>query len=192
MFFTEKNMQVFKCEYELPQGKINHNVHVDWDDKGNLHFTEHDLGNGVKTLLESKVNRVCLEESNIGKTIEEILRFDPPLHMFTRYAYEDVHLEGHSFKRGDEVALMLGAAGRDPKAWDSPEVFLPTRPIKTNTAFGGGIHFCVGAPLARLELLTAIPILFEKFPKITLIDNPLYSNLYHFHGLCELNVSLKN
>ena len=48
MFNMEKNMQVFKCEYELPQGKINHNVHVDWDDKGNLHFTEQDLGDGVK------------------------------------------------------------------------------------------------------------------------------------------------
>ena len=46
----EKNMQVFKCEYELPQGKINHNVHVNWDDKGNLHFSEHDLGNGVKQI----------------------------------------------------------------------------------------------------------------------------------------------
>ena len=48
MFLMEKNMQVFKCEYDLPLGKINHNVHVDWDDKGNLHFAEHDLGDGVK------------------------------------------------------------------------------------------------------------------------------------------------
>lgn len=150
--------------------------------------TVHSIGNGVKTLLESKVNRVCLEESNIGKTIEEILRFDPPLHMFTRYAYEDVHLEGHSFKRGDEVALMLGAAGRDPKAWDSPEVFLPTRPIKTNTAFGGGIHFCVGAPLARLELKVGLAVLFNRCPKIKIKQVPQYADLYHFHGLKELIV----
>jgi len=90
------------------------------------------------------------------------------------------------------VALVIGAAGRDESRWKSAEYFNPFRPIKKNLSFGSGIHFCVGAPLARLELLTAIPILFKKFPKIMLIDNPLYSNLYHFHGLRELNVSLKN
>jgi unspecific monooxygenase len=83
---------------------------------------------------------------------------------------------------------MLGAAGRDPKAWDSPEVFLPTRPIKTNTAFGGGIHFCVGAPLARLELKVGLAVLFARCPKIKIIQIPQYADLYHFHGLKELIV----
>ena len=154
--------------------------------------TVHTLGNGIKAILEYGGEKNYLSPKFISATVEEILRYDPPLHIFTRYAYEDIIFRNHQFKCGDEVALVIGAAGRDERHWKSADKFNPFRPIKKNLSFGSGIHFCVGAPLARLELLTAIPILFEKFPKITLIDNPLYSNLYHFHGLCELNVSLKN
>ena len=154
--------------------------------------TVHTLGNGIKAILEYGEEKSCLSPKFINATVEEILRYDPPLHIFTRYAYEDIIFRNHQFKCGDEVALVIGAAGRDERYWKSADNFNPFRPIKKNLSFGSGIHFCVGAPLARLELLTAIPILFEKFPKITLINDPLYSNLYHFHGLCELNVSLKN
>ena len=154
--------------------------------------TVHTLGNGIKAILEYGEEKSCLSPKFINATVEEILRYDPPLHIFTRYAYEDIIFRNHQFKCGDEVALVIGAAGRDERHWKSADKFNPFRPIKKNLSFGSGIHFCVGAPLARLELLTAIPILFEKFPKIALINKPLYSNLYHFHGLCELNVSLKN
>ena len=105
---------------------------------------------------------------------------------------EDVHFRNHKFKRGDQVALVIGAAGRDEKIWNSAHSFNPFRSTKKNLSFGSGIHFCVGAPLARLELVTALPIIFDKFPNIKLLDEPLYSNLYHFHGLRELNVSLNN
>jgi len=154
--------------------------------------TVHTLGNGIKAILEYGEDKSCLGPRYINATVEEILRYDPPLHIFTRYANEDVIFRNHKFKCGDEVALVIGAAGRDDRHWKSAEYFDPFRPIKKNLSFGSGIHFCVGAPLARLELLTAIPILFKKFPKITLTNNPLYSNLYHFHGLRELKVSLKN
>jgi len=154
--------------------------------------TVHTLGNGIKAILEYGEDKSYLSPKFINSTVEEILRYDPPLHIFTRYAYEDIIFRNHKFKCGDEVALVIGAAGRDERLWKSAEYFNPFRPIKKNLSFGSGIHFCVGAPLARLELLTAIPILFKKFPKIALTDNPLYSNLYHFHGLRELNVSLKN
>jgi cytochrome P450 len=130
-----------------------------------------------------------LNSKSIAGTVEEILRYDPPLHMFTRFAYEDMDFGEHIFKRGDEVALMLGAAGRDPKVWDNPESFIPERPIKINSAFGGGIHFCVGAPLARLELQIAIKVLFERCPNIKLAVEPKYADLYHFHGLKELMVT---
>ena len=154
--------------------------------------TVHTLGNGIKAIIEYGEDKSCLSPQYINATVEEILRYDPPLHIFTRYAYEDIIFRNHEFKSGDEVALVIGAAGRDKRHWKSAEDFDPFRPIKKNLSFGSGIHFCVGAPLARLELLTAIPILFNKFPQITLTNNPLYSNLYHFHGLRELNVSLKN
>lgn len=151
--------------------------------------TVHALGNGVKTLLSMGADPACLAPDRIDLTIEELLRYDPPLHMFTRYAYEPVRIFGHSFDRGDQVALLLGAANRDPALWSDPERFDPARPIKTNTTFGGGLHFCVGAPLARLEMQIALPILFERCPDLALVAPPSYSNTYHFHGLSGLRVS---
>ena len=144
--------------------------------------TVHTLGNGIKTIIEYGKEKKYLLPEFISATVEEILRYDPPLHIFTRYAYEDVHFRNHKFKRGDQVALVIGAAGRDEKIWKSAYSFNPFRSTKKNLSFGSGIHFCVGAPLARLELVTALPIVFNKFPNIRLLDEPLYSNLYHFHG----------
>lgn len=151
--------------------------------------TVHTMGNGIKTILENGANLGWVQKETIERCVEEILRYDPPLHMFTRYCYEDCGISGHDFKRGDQVALMLGSTGRDPMAWSDPDVFDPTREIKKNTAFGGGIHFCVGAPLARLELQIALPILFERCPKLALIATPQYADVYHFHGLEQLMVS---
>ncbi|MFY0680547.1 MAG: cytochrome P450 [Thalassovita sp.] len=150
--------------------------------------TVHSIGNAVKTLLQQETDRAMLSPDAIDLTVEECLRFDPPLHMFTRYAYEDIEVAGHRFQRGDEVALLLGAANRDPLVWDEPNRFDPTRKIKTNTAFGGGMHFCVGAPLARLELKAALPILFEQLPNLALAETPNYGDVYHFHGLEALNI----
>jgi unspecific monooxygenase len=151
--------------------------------------TVHSLGIAVKTLLEQNTPREALSDEAIDGAIEESLRFDPPLHMFTRYAYEEVEVAGHTFKRGDQVALLLGAANRDPDKWDDPEVFKPTRPVATNVAFGSGVHFCVGAPLARLEMKIALPILFERLPNLRLDGAPQYGDVYHFHGLSGLRVT---
>ncbi|MEP5153615.1 cytochrome P450 [Planktotalea sp.] len=150
--------------------------------------TVHTLGNGIKTLIEEKVKPQYFEAEAIERTVEEIIRFDPPLHVFTRYCYETVDVNGFTFERGDEVAVMLGAANRDENVWENAQHFDPARPIKTNTSFGGGIHFCVGAPLARLELQIAIPKLFQHFPNLKIAEPPKYANLYHFHGLERLMV----
>ncbi|SCZ63179.1 unspecific monooxygenase [Epibacterium ulvae] len=152
--------------------------------------TVHALGNGIKTLLQHGWDSRWFDPDHIDKLVEEILRFDPPLHMFTRYAYEEVDLFGHRFQRGDQVALMLGSANRDPDALDDPEDFDPTRRPRINTSFGAGLHFCVGAPLARLEMQIALPILFERCPDLQLSAPPKFSNTYHFHGLAELLVTV--
>ena len=151
--------------------------------------TVHALGNGVKTMLQQGWDSAWLAPDGIENLVEEILRFDPPLHMFTRYAYEEIEVMGHTFKRGDQVALLLASANRDPAAEDEAEIFDPTRPARTNMSFGGGLHFCVGAPLARLEMQIALPILFERCPDLKLAADPHYSNSYHFHGLTELRVT---
>ena len=154
--------------------------------------TVHSLGNGIKVLLENKKISIDWQsEIKISQLIEEILRFDPPLHIFTRYAYDQIDLGDHTLKKGDEVALVLGATGRDKTLWSDPEYFDPNRIIKKNTAFGGGIHFCVGAALARLEMQIALPMLFTKYPKMELAEKPRYADVYHFHGLEKLLVNLK-
>jgi cytochrome P450 len=148
--------------------------------------TVHTMGNGVKALLESGTPPAALAPDHVEGTVEEILRYDPPLHLFTRHVYEEVELFGHRFRRGDQVGCLLAAANRDPAVWPDPARFDPARPVQTNVAFGAGLHFCVGAPLARLELQIALPVLFQRLPGLALAGEPAYANLYHFHGLESL------
>lgn len=150
--------------------------------------TVHTIGNGVRALVEQRTPPAALAPDRIAATVEEILRHDPPLHLFTRWTYEDAEISGHTFRRGDQVGLLLAAANRDPALWDTPGGFDPARPVKPNHSFGAGLHFCVGAPLARLELQIALPILFARCPNLALAEPPRYANLYHFHGLERLMV----
>lgn len=152
--------------------------------------TVHTIGNGVKALLglDAPARAAALAPDAVEATVEEILRFDPPLHLFTRFAYEELGLFGAHFRRGDRIGCLLGAANRDPAVWNDPHRFDPGRPRVTHTAFGAGIHFCVGAPLARLELQIALPVLFARLPGLRLAAPPRYADLYHFHGLEALAV----
>ena len=149
--------------------------------------TVHSLGNAVKCLIETgQVS--ALGPDQIDGTVEELLRFTPPLHMFTRYAYETIEVGGHVLQPGDEVALMLGAAGRDPAVFDDPHRFDPKRKKPAHLAFGGGLHFCVGAPLARLEMQIALPALFAHAPNLRSVEPPRFADSYHFHKLDRLMV----
>ncbi len=150
--------------------------------------TVHSLGIAVKTLLEQNTPRDFLAEDKIDGTIEELLRFDPPLHLFQRWVYEDTTFLGQPLKRGDKIGLLLAAANRDEDGWDNANQFDPRRKVKQNTSFGAGIHFCVGAPLARLEMRVALPLLFERCPNIQLAEPPVYADTWHFHGLSKLMV----
>lgn len=147
--------------------------------------TVHAIGNGLAQLLQ---RGLTVQSDTAAAAVEEILRYDPPLHMFTRYVYEDGTYCGTPLKRGDEIALLLGAAGRDPAQYTDPHRFDITRAAKPHTAFGGGLHFCVGAPLARLEMQIALPVLFARCPNLRLSAAPVYADTYHFHGLKSLIV----
>ena len=145
--------------------------------------TVHTMGNALLTLLQEGHRQI--DEA----TVEECLRIDPPLHMFTRWVYEDAEIFGHRFERGDQVACLLAAANRDPAAYPDPARFDPSRSGPVNASFGGGIHFCVGAPLARLELRIGLDVLLSRCPDLRLASPPRYADLYHFHGLEALHVS---
>jgi cytochrome P450 len=146
--------------------------------------TVHAIGNGIKALLEHGIGDGVDEA-----TIEETLRHDAPLHLFTRYALEDLEYGGIRLKKGEVVGLLLGAANRDPERFAEPDRFVPGRSPNPVVTFGAGIHFCIGAPLARLEMQVAMPLLFERLPKLALADTPRYRNAFHFHGLERLDVT---
>lgn len=146
--------------------------------------TVHTLGNGVKTLLATDHRQIS------APLVEEVLRFDPPLHLFTRTAREEVSIFGHRFRPGAQVGCLLAAANRDPAFAADPHRFVPDREVsRPNLAFGAGLHFCVGAPLARLEIETALRVLFDRCPTLRLAQPPRYAPIYHFHGLESLMVA---
>lgn len=151
--------------------------------------TVHSMGNAVKAVLDHQTPRKALTSDHIEGTVEEVLRYDPPLHMFTRFAYEDVDIGGHILRKGQEVALMLGSAGRDPTVIPNPDCFDPFRKASPHAAFGAGLHFCIGAPLARLELQIGLQRLFNACPALRITQPPRWAQTYHFHGLENLMVT---
>jgi cytochrome P450 len=150
--------------------------------------TVHAIGNGVAAILASGLPpaRLFADRASTEATVEECLRFDPPLHLFTRIAREPVTRFGHAFAPGDTVGLLLAAANRDPVRYPDPGRFDPGRDAGGQLAFGAGIHFCLGAPLARAELAVALPMLFARLPGIALAAPPVFADRYHFRGLTRL------
>ncbi len=154
--------------------------------------TVHQTGNAVHTILQQggDPRRFFPTPEATAATVEECLRFDAPLHMFTRYAYQKMEISpGIQISSGETVGLLLGMANRDPAAFASSGIFQPERSDQKNVSFGAGIHFCVGAPLARLELQVSLKILFERLPKLRIAEAPRFRDTYHFHGLERLAVT---
>jgi cytochrome P450 len=149
--------------------------------------TVHALGNGVQALLQHGTSPDFL--NNPAACCEEMLRFDTPLHMFKRYALEDVEYGGLALRKGDQIGLLLGSANRDGEKFPDAADFLPSRSPNQHVSFGGGIHFCIGAPLARLEMQTALRVLFERLPELRLDGKARYRDTWHFHALESLPVT---
>ena len=149
------------------------------------------IGNGVRALLDHPEQLALLKEKPdlIGSAVEELLRYDTPLHLFKRWVLEDLALNGQELKFGQEVAVLLGAANHDPSVFIKPDELDIQRERNPHVSFGAGIHYCLGAPLARLELQTALPILFERLPEMYLLAQPQFLDSYHFHGLEALQVA---
>lgn len=154
--------------------------------------TVHSFANCIKAVLldTDKPEQVFSTPQKTMAMVEETLRYDPPLHMFTRYSMQDFSVFGHDFKTGDVVGLMLAGANRDPHKFANPENLDTERGGIGNLSFGAGLHFCIGTPLAKLEMAVALPILFARFPNMRLTEPTIYADRYHFHGLKGLRVNL--
>jgi len=123
------------------------------------------FGNGLASLIASGA-----EPGPPEPLAEEMFRHDSPLHLFERTATRDVTLGAVTVEEGQQVAALLGAANRDPAVFDAPDEFRPDRDPNPHLAFGAGIHFCIGAPLARLELQTSIAALLERFGRLEIAE----------------------
>ncbi|MFO1147921.1 MAG: cytochrome P450 [Alsobacter sp.] len=152
--------------------------------------TVHAIGNGVKAMLEAGAEgQALLGPDAVQALVEEVLRYDTPLHLFTRYALEPLEIGGVKFEVGDKIGLLLGAANRDPARFQQPDRFDATRPENPNVSFGAGLHFCIGAPLARLELAAVLPRLIARLPRLRVAEPPRYRDTYHFRGLERLDLT---
>lgn len=149
------------------------------------------IGNGTLALLRNPEQLAALraQPSLIANAVEELLRFDSPIQMVGRTALTTVAFHGQTIDVGQSVGIMVGAANHDPARFDQPEHLQLDRPNIQHLSFGGGIHYCLGAPLARLEGQIALQTLLTRFPDLRLCDpNPSHRNNYVFRGLERLLV----
>lgn len=159
--------------------------------------TVHQLGNATVTLLNhypdnhrAKLLDLLATDKGADAIVAESLRFAAPLHLFTRYAQEAMELdEGVSLAAGEQIGLLLAAANRCPIRFQDADRFNPDRRDGASLSLGAGIHFCVGAQLAKLELRIALQVLFKRLPNLRLSAEARYQNTFHFHGLETLWVS---
>ena len=129
------------------------------------------IGNGTLALLRHPEQRAALaaDPSRLGHAIEELLRYDSPVQLTVRFAMDDAPLGAHTAKRGDVVILLLGAANRDPAQFAAPaRLELGRENAQSHLSFGGGIHYCLGGPLARLEGELAVGALLRRMPDLAL------------------------
>jgi len=148
-------------------------------------------GNGWWSLYRNpdQLARLRGDPSLLPRAIEELLRWDTPLQMFERWVLEDFELHGETIPRGAELGLLFGSANRDPDVFDRPDDLDLGREPNPHVSFGAGIHFCLGAPLARLELTTSFGTLLRRLPAMELIEEPTWKPNYIIRGLHELRVS---
>lgn len=154
--------------------------------------TVHQLGNAVHTLLEqthTEIPRWFGSNKQLDATVQELGRYRTPLHLFIRYAQEDIALGSDvTLKRGERLGLLLGAANHDPIRFTEPARFNPDRDDGATIGFGAGVHYCLGVQLARLEIGIALQVLFERLPQLALAEIPVVADTWHFHGLERLLV----
>ena len=150
------------------------------------------LGNGLLHLLTNRAEweNLVANPSLVPNAVEEMLRFDSSVQMTGRVALEDVEVGGLTIPAGEAVLNLLGAANRDPEQFDEPETFVVDRKNVQPTSFGGGIHHCIGAPLARLEGEIAMTTLIKRLPHIQLAnDDPEWRLTFTLRGLTTLPVT---
>ena len=143
------------------------------------------FGNGMVAALENKTQMAKLTADPDGlalTAVDEFLRFDAPLHLFERTATEDTVIGGVTIKKGQKIASLLGSANRDSAMFENPDELDLSRHPNPHIGFGAGIHFCIGAPLARVEMSVSLPALIKRFGNLELAEKPLRRQSFVLRG----------
>ncbi|MEW2285188.1 cytochrome P450 [Streptomyces sp. NPDC047841] len=131
------------------------------------------------------------DHSLIPSAIEELMRYDTPLQLFERWVLDDVEIDGTTIPRGSEIAMLFGSANHDPAVFTDPARLDLTRKDNPHISFSAGIHYCIGAPLARMELAASMTALLRQAPTLTLAQEPKRKPNFVIRGLEGLAVELR-
>lgn len=155
--------------------------------------TVHAIGNAFLALAsdEATYRRLVEDRSDLAGAADELLRYDAPLQMFERWALEDVEIDGHIITRGTKVGLLFGSANRDELVFEAPDEIRLDRSPNPHIAFGAGVHHCVGAPLARVELETALGSFAARVKSIDLVSATDRIESLVFRGVGRIELALE-
>ena len=143
------------------------------------------FGNGIVAAFNHPDQWKLLQRKPIEiavTAIEEFLRFDAPLHFFDRTATQDTQVGGVTIKEGEKIVSLLGSANRDEDVFKDADTMILSRDPNPHIGFGAGIHFCIGGPLARLEMSVSLPELFKRFPTLELSGEPIRRQTFSLRG----------
>ncbi|MBF6485495.1 cytochrome P450 [Nocardia otitidiscaviarum] len=156
------------------------------------------IGNGVLALIRhpAEFRRLCDHPELSASAVDEVLRYDPPVHLTTRTAHDEITVGGRTFTPGEAVIVLLGSANRDPAAFPVADRFDITRfqpghRPERHLSFGLGLHYCLGAPLARLEMQTVLRAIATRVRSLTLLEEPPYRPNVVVRGMSQLRVHLE-
>ncbi|MFE0489491.1 cytochrome P450 [Streptomyces griseoaurantiacus] len=130
------------------------------------------------------------DHSLVPSAVEELLRYDTPLQLFERWVLDDIEIDGTVIPRGAELALLFGSANHDPEVFEAPETLDLTRRDNPHISFSAGIHYCIGAPLARMELAASMTALLDRAPSLRLAAEPERRPNFVMRGLEGLSVEV--
>ena len=150
------------------------------------------FGNGMVAALERPDQAELLRKNSrviTDTALEEFMRFDAPLHLFERTATIDTELGGVKIEKGQKIAALIGSANRDSSVFEKADEMDLTRDPNPHIGFGAGIHFCLGAPLARLEMSVSLPALWEKYPNMQLAGTPVRRPTFVLRGYESVSIS---
>jgi cytochrome P450 len=150
------------------------------------------IANAMLAMLRDPAQWAALaaDPQRASAIVEETLRYDPPVHLVVRIASEDMTIGDTDVAKGDSMLLLLAAAQHDGAEFDRPEIFNPDREAFRHLSFGRGLHFCLGAPLARLEASITLTAVTSRFPNARLAGEPVYKPNVTLRGLATLDVAI--